>query len=351
MYSIKPPKLNLKQKKNDLNLSIDDYKGGLSTLCGGCGHDSITAAIIQACFELSIPPHKVAKMSGIGCSSKTPGYFIKSAHGFNAVHGRMPAVTSGAFAAQGDLFYLAVSGDGDTGSIGLGHFVHSIRRKLRMTYIIENNGIYGLTKGQFSAMADKDAYNKKGELNEAEAIDPVLLAVQMGATYVARGFSGDKKQLVPLIKGALSHRGFALLDVLSPCVSFNNHAASTRSYKHIRENSENYLGVDDFVPMRDEIKVDFEPGTSVEIPMHDGSQLRLRKIDASYDPHDQGKVLERLLKSRQSGEIATGLLYYDKEASNYHDVNLSSNQPLRDIPLTQLSLSSEQLRDINRKLK
>src|SRR3712207_6155965 len=301
-----PPKL----PENELGYTRRDYEGAVSTLCAGCGHDSISGAIIQACFELSLPPHRVAKLSGIGCSSKTPTYFLGASHGFNSVHGRMPSVLTGANLANRDLIYLGVSGDGDSASIGLGQFAHSLRRGVNMVYIVENNGVYGLTKGQFSATADKGSKSKKGAENADEPIDLVGMALQLGATFVARSFSGDKEQLVPLIKAAILHRGAAFLDVISPCVAFNNHPGSTRGYDHVREHNEVLNRLDVITP-REPIAVDYEPGTTEDVVQHDGSVLRLRKLAPEHDPHDRASALNLLQQRQAAGEIVTGLLYID----------------------------------------
>src|SRR6187397_367615 len=285
-YLAKPKFHHPDLPKNSLGYTHRDYEGTVSTLCAGCGHDSITGAIIQSCFELSIEPHRVAKISGIGCSSKTPTYFLGNSHGFNTVHGRMPSVLTGANLANRELVYLGVSGDGDSASIGLGQFAHVMRRGVNMTYILENNGVYGLTKGQFSATADKGSKAKKGATNKDAAIDTVSLALLMGATFVARSFSGDKHQLVPLVKAAIAHPGAAFIDVISPCVAFNNHAGSTKSYDYVREHNEvvNRL---DFWPSREAINVDYSAGGTIEVPGPDGTILKLRKIDTSYDPSNR----------------------------------------------------------------
>src|SRR5260221_13434819 len=267
-----------------------DYEGKISTLCAGCGHASITASIIEACFELSIEPHRVAKISGIGCSSKTPDYFLGNSHGFNSVHGRMPSVLTGANLANRDLIYLGVSGDGDSASIGFGQFAHSIRRGVNMTYIVENNGVYGLTKGQFSATVDPGSKSKRGVVNSDEAIDLVGMALQFGATFVARSFSGDKGQLVPLIEAALKHEGAAFIDCISPCVAFNNHVGSTKSFDFVREHNDAVNRLD-VIPGQAPITAEYAPGEVVDVPQHDGSVLRLRKLDADYDPRDRGAAV------------------------------------------------------------
>src|ERR687897_2286160 len=276
-YLTKPKLHHPKLPQNELGFTRRDYEGAVSTLCAGCGHDSISGAIIQACFELSLPPHRVAKLSGIGCSSKTPTYFLGASHGFNSVHGRMPSVLTGASLANRDLVYLGVSGDGDSASIGLGQFAHVMRRGVNMTYILENNGVYGLTKGQFSATADKGSKAKKGATNKDAAIDTVSLALLMGATFVARSFSGDKQQLVPLVKAAIAHQGAAFIDVLSPCVAFNNHAGSTKSYDYVREHNDAVNRLD-VITDHNPITVDYAPGTVQLVEQHDGTRIALRKL-------------------------------------------------------------------------
>jgi 2-oxoglutarate ferredoxin oxidoreductase subunit beta len=317
---------------NELGYTRRDYEGSISTLCAGCGHDSISAAIIEAAFTLPLEPHRIAKMSGIGCSSKTPAYFLGSSHGFNSVHGRMPSVTTGANLANRDLVYIGVSGDGDTASIGMGQFAHVVRRNLNMTYIVENNGCYGLTKGQDSATADVGSKSKKGARNPYEPIDLVSVAIQLGATFVARSFSGDRQQLVPLIKAALSHKGFAFLDVISPCVTFNNHEGSTKSYKYAKE-SEELLHEIGFVPFYDQITVDYEPGVSTIVEMHDGSRITLKKLERDFDPVDKLKSLRVIREASSKGEFLTGLLYVDPakqdfvNAINMHDQPLATLDP------------------------
>src|SRR4051794_1572551 len=283
-YIAKPRLHHPKLPTNDLGYTHRDYEGSVSTLCAGCGHDSISAAIIQACFELSLPPHRIAKLSGIGCSSKTPTYFLGQSHGFNSVHGRMPSVLTGANLANRDLLYLGVSGDGDSASIGLGQFAHSIRRGVDMVYIVENNGVYGLTKGQFSATSDKGSKAKKGAINSDAPIDMVGMALQLGATYVGRSFSGDKRQLVPLIKCAILHQGAAFIDCISPCVAFNNHVGSTKSFDFVRAHNDAVNALDVMID-HEEITADYAPGTVEVVEQHDGSYLRLRKLEEGYDPH------------------------------------------------------------------
>ncbi len=303
--------------KNALGFTRRDYEGSISTLCAGCGHDSISAAIIQACWEISIEPHRVAKLSGIGCSSKTPDYFLGASHGFNSVHGRMPSVLTGANLANRDLVYLGVSGDGDSASIGFGQFAHLMRRGVNMTYIVENNGVYGLTKGQFSATSDKGSKAKKGAINADEAIDMVAIALQLGATFVARSFSGDKDQLVPLIKAALRHDGMAFIDCISPCVAFNNHEGSTRSYDWVREHNEAVNRLD-VMPDRSPIAADYTPGSVVDVLQHDGSIVRLRKLHEEHDFTNRVSAMNYLAERRAEGEIVTGLLYMDPAAADLH---------------------------------
>ncbi len=331
--------------KNALGLTAREYEGTISTLCAGCGHDSVTAAIIQAVFELNIEPQMLAKMSGIGCSSKTPAYFVSESHGFNSVHGRMPSVTTGANAANRELTYIGVSGDGDSLSIGVGQFVHAIRRNLNMCYIIENNGVYGLTKGQFSASADIGSKLKKGRANQQEPIDPVSTALSLGATYISRSFSGDKEQLVPLIKGALMHDGFALVDVISPCVTFNDHEGSTKSYKHTREFYHHVVDMD-FVPPAEEIKAAYAEGEAMSIELHGGSKIVLRKIDAVYDPTSRAAAFKYLREHFNAGEIITGLLYIDESRMEMHELMDNVDTPLSQLPLDSLHPGAAELKKI-----
>src|SRR5271167_579659 len=289
-FMAKPKVAHPDLPKNALGLTRRDYEGAQSTLCAGCGHDSITAAIVEACWSLSIEPQNVVKLSGIGCSSKTTAYFVSGGHGFNSVHGRMPSIAMGANAANRNLYYIGVSGDGDTLSIGLGQFCHAIRRNLNMVYIIENNGVYGLTKGQFSASADLGSTAKKGEVNNQPPIDPVQLALTLGASFVARSFSGDKAQLVPLLQAAMHHPGFALIDVISPCVTFNDHEGSTRSYEYAREHYAEAVHAD-FVPPAREIAIDYPAGTTQSVTLHDGSRIVLRKVEPDYDPSNRASAL------------------------------------------------------------
>ena len=335
---------------NAIGFTRRDYEGAVSTLCAGCGHDSISAAIIQACWELDIEPHRVAKLSGIGCSSKTPDYFLGQSHGFNTVHGRMPSVLTGASLANRELLYLGVSGDGDSASIGIGQFVHAIRRGVDMVYIVENNGVYGLTKGQFSATADQGSVSKKGVVNSDAPIDLVSLALSLGATYVARGFSGDKQQLVPLIQAAITHRGAAFIDVVSPCVAFNNHAGSTKSYDYVRQHNEAVNRLDVMLG-RMPIHASYEPGELVEVTQHDGSVLMLRKVAADYDPTDHLGAINYLQQRQAAGEIVTGLLYVDPEAEELHDALGTVKQPLAGLGDHDLVPSSAALAKINAGLR
>jgi 2-oxoglutarate ferredoxin oxidoreductase subunit beta len=336
--------------KNELGYTHRDYEGKISTLCAGCGHDSITASIIEACFELSIEPHRVAKISGIGCSSKTPDYFLGNSHGFNTVHGRMPSVLTGANLANRDLIYLGVSGDGDSASIGFGQFAHAIRRGVNMTYIVENNGVYGLTKGQFSATADRGSKSKRGVVNTDSAIDLVGIALQLGATYVARSFSGDKSQLVPIIEGALKHNGAAFIDVISPCVAFNNHAGSTKSYDYVREHNDAVNRLD-FITGREPIKVDYAPGTVQVVEQHDGTKMALRKIDADYDVNDRLAAMAFLHKHAAKGQVVTGLLYVDPEAEDLHTHLNTVAKPLNTLEAADVCPGSAALEKINAALR
>jgi 2-oxoglutarate/2-oxoacid ferredoxin oxidoreductase subunit beta len=335
---------------NKLGYTHRDYEGTVSTLCAGCGHDSISAAIIQACFQLDLPPHRIAKLSGIGCSSKTPAYFLGASHGFNTVHGRMPSVLAGANLANRDLIYLGISGDGDSASIGLGQFVHAIRRRVNMVYIVENNGVYGLTKGQFSATADRGSKSKRGAVNSDVSIDLVSIALQAGASFVARSFSGDKAQLVPLIKAAILHRGAAIIDCISPCIAFNNHAGSTKSFDYVREHNEAVNRLDIF-PEHEPITADYAPGTVEEVVQHDGSLLRLRKLAADYDPHDRIAAMNYLMERQSAGEIVTGLLYVDPEAGDLHADLDTVEEPLNRLAEADLCPGSEALEQVTAALR
>ena len=335
--------------KNDLGLTEAAYEGAISTLCAGCGHDSISTAVVSAAWESGIPPHKFAKLSGIGCSSKSPTYFLNQAHGFNTVHGRMPSVMTGAHVANRDLTYIGVSGDGDTASIGMGQFAHIIRRNLNMLYLVENNGCYGLTKGQNSATQDCGSTDKKGNPNPFESIDLVGLALQLGATFVARSFSGDKEQLVPLIRAAIAHKGFALIDVVSPCVTFNNHKGSTKSYDFVREHRDVGVAMD-YVPMEKEITVQYEPGTIEEVTLHDGSVIHLHKADSAYNAGDREAAINTLQQYKLEDKLLTGLIYLSPNAPDFHEMIETTEVPLNQLGENVLCPGSLALERINESL-
>ena len=334
-YIKKPSVRHPSLQPNAVGLTVRDYEGAMSTLCAGCGHDSITAAIIRAFYELDVPPENVAKLSGIGCSSKTPTYFVSGAHGFNSAHGRMPAIASGAAAANRDLVYIGVSGDGDSLSIGLGQMAHAIRRNVNMLYVLENNGVYGLTKGQFSASADVGSKSKKGEANQQRPIDPVMLALSLGATFVARSFSGDKAHLVPILKAAIRHKGFALVDVISPCVTFNDHEGSTKSYTYTRKHQLPVIEAD-FVPAAAPIETTQQEGTVKSVKLHDGSTVRLHKIAKDYDPSNRSAVYAFLEERQRAGEVPVGLLYLDESGVEMHDAAKTIKRPLSQVPFEEL---------------
>ncbi len=349
-YIAKPRLHHPSLQLNQVGYTRRDYEGRVSTLCAGCGHDSISAALIQACWEMDIQPHRVAKLSGIGCSSKTPDYFLGASHGFNTVHGRMPSVLTGANLANRELLYLGISGDGDSASIGLGQFAHAMRRGVRMVYIVENNGVYGLTKGQFSATADRGSKSKKGAVNNDSPVDLVAMALQLGATYVARGFSGDKGQLVPLIKGAIGHGGAAFIDVISPCVAFNNHAGSTRSYEHVRAHNE-ALNRIDFIDLAPEIHAEPGAGEALDLPQPDGGTMRLRKLHEGHDPRNRRAAMNHLAVMQEAGEIPTGLLYVDPDAGDLHAALNTVPQPLNSLDETRLCPGRAALDKINAGLR
>ena len=338
----KPAATHPSLRRNQLGLTIRDYEGPMSTLCAGCGHDSITAAIVRALWELSIEPHRIAKLSGIGCSSKTPTYFAAGAHGFNSAHGRMPAIATGANAANRGLVCIGVSGDGDSLSIGLGQLCHAVRRNVRMLYVIENNGVYGLTKGQFSASADLGSKSKRGEPNRMAPIDPVTMALSIGATFVARSFSGDKEQLVPILKAGLAHGGLALVDVISPCVTFNDHAGSTKSYVHTRQHQV-HVTATDFVSPASEIVAHIGPEGSTSVTMHDGSVVRFTAAPPGYDPTDRRAVTAYLYEQQAKGDIPTGLLYLDESVPDVHELGETPSEPLYDLPYEKLCPGSAAL--------
>ena len=336
--------------KNDLGYTVDYYEGLLSTLCAGCGHDSINAAIVEACWEMNIEPHKVAKLSGIGCSSKSPAYFLSNSHGFNSVHGRMPSVATGANLANRDLIYFGVSGDGDTASIGMGQFVHVVRRNLNMVYLVMNNGCYGLTKGQDSATADAGSKSKAGSVNLFEAIDLASLAIELGATFVAQSFSGDKEQLTPLLKAAMMHKGFALLNVISPCVTFNNNPGSTKSYDYVREHVE-VTGTVDFVPISREILASYEAGSVKDLLMHDGTTIHLHKLAKDWDPLDRNSAMNAIHHAKRKGEILTGLLFIDEDSNDLHSMLNTSDVALNSLGKTELCPGAEALNKLNTSLR
>jgi 2-oxoglutarate ferredoxin oxidoreductase subunit beta len=337
-------------QKNAVGLTRRDYEGAMSTLCAGCGHDSVTAALVQAFFELDLEPHRVAKLSGIGCSSKTPTYFLNQAHGFNSVHGRMPSIATGANAANGELTYIGISGDGDSLSIGIGQLCHIIRRNVDMLYVLENNGVYGLTKGQFSASADRGTLAKRGEANPFEAIDGALLALTLGATFVARSFSGDKEQLVPILKAGVKHKGFAFVDVISPCVTFNDHEGSTKSYAYTRDHVTDVADID-FVPLRSEIRVGPRAEQMTEVRMHDGSILRFHRVDNSYDPTDRDRAQAYIRDHQKRGEIVTGLLYVSTDSQDLHDTNRTVPKALVDVPYSDLVPGAAALKKLQERFR
>jgi len=330
---VKPRVAHPSLARNELGLTIRDYEGTMSTLCAGCGHDSITAAITRAFWELGTAPHMIGKMSGIGCSSKTPTYFVNGAHGFNSAHGRMPAIATGANAANRELTYIGISGDGDSLSIGLGHLCHAIRRNLNMLYVIENNGVYGLTKGQFSASSDVGSKSKKGDANKLQPIDPVFLALSLGATFVARSFSGDKQQLVPILKAGLAHRGFALVDVISPCVTFNDHEGSTKSYLYTRRHTQ-AATESDFVPPASEIVAEIARSGGTNVTMHDGSVLRFTRTPDNYDVNDRMAAMTYL--KDHPAEVVTGVLFADESVPDMHEMNNTPAQALTKLPFEKL---------------
>jgi 2-oxoglutarate ferredoxin oxidoreductase subunit beta len=318
-------------KVNRIGLPVLEYRGGKTTLCAGCGHNAISERIIDAMYEMGVQPERVMKLSGIGCSSKSPAYFMSRSHSFNSVHGRMPSVSTGAILGNHKMLALGVSGDGDTASIGMGQFVHLLRRNLPMIYIIEDNGVYGLTKGQFSATADIGSKLKTGVINDLPPIDTCSLAIQLGATFVGRSFSGDKKQLLTMLKAAIAHKGTVMLDVISPCVTFNDHEGSTKSYKFMQEHDEpiNELG---FVSSFDDIEVEYDPGTTLDVKMHDGSHLRLRKIREDYDPSDRIGSVKTLMDAHEKGEVLTGVFYVDTQKPTFTDLLNLVDQPLSSLP-------------------
>ncbi len=336
-------------KTNRIGLQVLDYRGGKTTLCAGCGHNAISERIVDAMYEMGIKPERVAKLSGIGCSSKSPAYFMSRSHSFNSVHGRMPSVATGALLANRNLLALGVSGDGDTASIGVGQFIHLMRRNLPMIYIIEDNGVYGLTKGQFSATADMGSTLKSGVINDLPPIDTCAMAIQLGATFVGRSFSGDKKQLQSMLKAAIAHKGTVMLDVVSPCVTFNDHDGSTKSYKYMKDHEEPLQEVS-FVPVFEEIDVEYDPGTTVEVTMHDGSHLRLRKLEEAYDASSRIEAVHRLMQAHEKGEVLTGVFYLDTKAPSFIDMLNMTDEPLATLPESVTRPGREVLEDVMKDL-
>jgi 2-oxoglutarate/2-oxoacid ferredoxin oxidoreductase subunit beta len=332
-------------KTNRLGLQVLDYRGGKTTLCAGCGHNSISERIIDAMFEMGVQPERVMKLSGIGCSSKSPAYFLSRSHSFNSVHGRMPSVATGAVLANHSVLALGVSGDGDTASIGMGQFVHMMRRNLPMIYIVEDNGVYGLTKGQFSATADVGSKLKTGVINDLPPIDICSLAIELGATFVGRSFSGDKRQLLAMLKAAVAHRGTVMLDVVSPCVTFNDHEGSTKSYKYMQEHEE-AIGEVGFVPSFEDISVDYDAGTTYDVKMHDGSHLRLRKLHESYNPTDRISSVKALMESNERGEVLTGVFYVDTTKPSFTELLNLVDEPLATLPMERVRPSKAVLDEI-----
>jgi 2-oxoglutarate ferredoxin oxidoreductase subunit beta len=337
-------------KTNRIGLTVVEYRGGKTTLCAGCGHNAISERILEAMFDLGVPPERVAKFSGIGCSSKSPAYFMNRSHAFNALHGRMPSVATGAALANRTLLPLGVSGDGDTASIGIGQFVHLMRRNLRIVYVIENNGVYGLTKGQFSATADVGSKLKTGVVNELPPIDTCALAIQLGATFVGRSFSGDKKQLSAMLKAAIAHRGTAMLDVISPCVTFNDHEGSTKSYAYMKDHDAPLQELS-FIPAYQDIAIEYDPGTTTEVTLHDGSRLRLRKLEEGYDPSDRAKAVARLMESTRGGEVLTGVLFVDAAAPSFIEAMDVVDEPLATLPEARVRPPREVLDEIVESLR
>lgn len=336
-------------KTNRIGLQVLDYRGGKTTLCAGCGHNAISERIIDAFYEMGVQPERLMKLSGIGCSSKSPAYFMSRAHSFNSVHGRMPSVATGALLANHTMKALGVSGDGDTGSIGIGQFVHMLRRNVPLIYIIEDNGVYGLTKGQFSATADIGSKLKTGVINDLPAIDLCALAVQLGATFVGRSFSGDKKQLLAMLKAAIAHNGTVVLDVISPCVTFNDHEGSTKSYKYMQEHEEAISEVG-FVPYFQEIDVEYDPGTTIEVKMHDGSHLRLRKLHDDFDPTDPVGAVSTLMAAHAKDEVLTGVFYVNTAKPTFTELLNLVDEPLATLPDARVRPAKTVLDEIMQRL-
>jgi len=336
-------------KTNRIGLQVLDYRGGKTTLCAGCGHNAISERIIDAFYEMGVQPERVMKLSGIGCSSKSPAYFMSRSHSFNTVHGRMPSVATGALLANKTMQAIGVSGDGDTASIGMGQFVHMIRRNVPIIYVIEDNGVYGLTKGQFSATADLGSKLKTGVINDLPAIDTCSLAIQLGATFVGRSFSGDKKQLLTMLKAAIAHNGTVVLDVISPCVTFNDHEGSTRSYKYTQEHQE-AISEAGFVPHFTEIDVEYDPGTTTNVQMHDGSSLRLRKLREDYSPTDAVAAVSALMTAHAKGEVLTGVFYVDTQKPSFTEILNLVDEPLATLPESRVRPPRAVLEEVMQRL-
>ena len=337
-------------KTNLIGLTVIDYRGGRTTLCAGCGHNAISERVIDAMYEMGVKPERVIKTSGIGCSSKTPAYFMARAHSFNSVHGRMPSVTTGAVLANHKLLAIGVSGDGDTASIGIGQFVHLMRRNLPVIYIIEDNGVYGLTKGQFSATADLGSKLKTGVINDLPPIDTCALAIELGATFVGRSFSGDKKQLSAILKAAIAHRGTSMIDVVSPCVTFNDHEGSTKSYKYMKDHEEPIQDIN-FIPSFQEIDVEYDPGSTVEVTMHDGSRLRLHKLEEDFDATNKATSIKRLIEARENDEVLTGVFYVNPTAPTFIEMLNMTDQPLTTLPEEVIRPGREVLEQVMEELR
>ncbi len=341
---------SLPKKLNRAGLEIIPYRGSKTTLCAGCGHNSITERLIEAFWELGVEPWRVAKLSGIGCSSKTPAYFLSQSHGFNAVHGRAPTVATGTLLANHQLMCVVVSGDGDTASIGIGHFMHMLRRNVPLIYVIENNGVYGLTKGQFSATADLGSKLKTGTVNQLHPVDCCLAGIEMGATYIARSFSGDKRQLSAILKGAIAHNGLSIIDVISPCVTFNDHEGSTKSYAWMKDHDEPLHEVD-FVPSFEDISVEIEEGESRVVRLHDGSRLLLHKLERDYDPSNKIHALEVLHEAERRNEVLTGVIYVDRNRPNFTEMLDLVDQPLATLPEARVRPTRAVLDQINEEFR
>ena len=338
------------KKTNRIGLEMQPYRGGKTTLCAGCGHNAISERIIDAFFEMGIHPRDVIKLSGIGCSSKSPAYFLGGSHGFNSVHGRMPSVATGALLANRKMLAIGVSGDGDTGAIGIGQFVHLMRRNVPLIYIIEDNGCYGLTKGQFSPTADLGSVLKNGVVNDLPPIDTCVLAIELGASFVARSFSGDKKQLLSILKAAMAHKGTAMIDVISPCVTFNDHEGSTKSYAYVKDHDDPVSEVS-FVPFFEDINVEYEPGSTTEVKMHDGSRLFLKKLGNDYDATDKATALRVCRETAEKNEFATGILYIEPNKYDFTTMLNLVDEPLATLPLERVRPGKEVLDAIMESLK